>query len=180
MIGVRKNAGTKILIALWASWTTNDTNFESISEQIWSIFRSWFDQIRECKNWSKFERFSSNLEHWSQTCNMLKVSRLSAKTRVRPFPRSVNFWSNFEPILIEFLSNFDLIFMKFWSKFDQIWIDRILIEFRPNFDRILVEFWSNFDRILIEIRSNLGPRNLDRILIGIGSNLGPWSKGREV
>ena len=39
-IGVRKNAGTKILIAVWASWTTNDTNFASIFEQIWSIFRS--------------------------------------------------------------------------------------------------------------------------------------------
>ena len=40
MIGVRTNAGTKILIEPWASWTTNDMNFESIFEQIWSIFRS--------------------------------------------------------------------------------------------------------------------------------------------
>ena len=46
MIGVRKNAGTKMLIALWASWTTNDTHFGSIVEQIWSICGSQFDQIR--------------------------------------------------------------------------------------------------------------------------------------
>ena len=89
-IVIGTNLKTKIWIALWASWTTNDTNFCYIFEQVLLIVWSLVDQIQECKNWSKFERFSSCFKHKSQSCDMLKVPRLSTKTRVRQFAQQVD------------------------------------------------------------------------------------------
>ena len=61
-LGIRTNSGTLVSIAFWTSWTQKWSNFGSIFEHFWTNFEWKCDHVRQYKNWSDSEQFSSKFE----------------------------------------------------------------------------------------------------------------------